>query len=160
VEGGGLSIQRENVDLVVLSLEAVERARTLATGHAMRLEAPEAPVVVVGDRDRLGQVLDNLIGNAIKYSSQAGEIVVRVAAAGDEARLSVADQGPGIPADALPLLFERFYRGAHQAEEAGLGLGLYISRMLVESHGGRIWATSSPGAGSTFTVALPIADRP
>ena len=72
-----------------------------------------------------------------------------------EARLSVADQGSGIPADALPHLFERFYRGQHAAAEAGLGLGLYISRMLVEAHGGRIWAVSEPGAGSTFTVALP-----
>ncbi len=151
---GGLALQREPVDLVRLAEAGVERARTLATGHAVRLEAPGAPVVVLGDPDRLGQVLDNLLGNAAKYSSRGGDIVVRVEAA-EEARLSVSDQGPGIPADVLPRLFERFYRGSHASEEAGLGLGLYISRMLVEAHGGRIWAQSTPGAGSTFIAVLP-----
>jgi PAS domain S-box-containing protein len=157
-EGGGLSVQREAVDLAALAQEAVERARTLAAGRIVRLESPAAPVVVAGDRDRLGQVLDNLLGNAVKYSSQGGEIVVRVDAAAGVARLSVADEGPGIPADVLPRLFERFYRGVHQAGEAGLGLGLYISRMLVEAHGGRILAASEPGVGSTFTIVLPQAD--
>jgi signal transduction histidine kinase len=67
----------------------------------------------------------------------------------------VSDQGPGIPTEVLPHLFERFYRGEHHVGDAGLGLGLYISRMLVEAHGGRIWVTAAPGSGSTFTVALP-----
>jgi PAS domain S-box-containing protein len=157
-EGGGLSVQRESVDLADLGQEAVERARTLAAGRIVRLESPATPVVVAGDRDRLGQVLDNLLGNAVKYSSQGGEIVVRVDSTAGVARLSVADEGPGIPADVLPRLFERFYRGVHQAGEAGLGLGLYISRMLVEAHGGRILAASEPGVGSTFTIELPQAD--
>jgi signal transduction histidine kinase len=107
----------------------------------------------------LGQVLDNLLGNAIKYAPPGGDIVVRVEATGDQARLSVADQGPGIPADALPRLFERFYRGQHSAGEGGLGLGLYISRMLVEAHGGAIRAASRPGTGSIFTVTLPRLGR-
>jgi signal transduction histidine kinase len=158
VEGGGLSIQREDVDLVALAQEAVERVRTLTTGHAVRVEAPELPIVVTGDRDRLGQVLDNLLGNAVKYSRDGGDIVVRGEAVDREARLRVADHGPGIPADALPHLFERFYRGQPAAGDSGLGLGLYISRMLVEAHGGRIWAASMPGAGSTFTIALPLAE--
>ncbi len=72
------------------------------------------------------------------------------------ARLSVTDQGPGIPGEVLPHLFKRFYGGEHHAGDAGLGLGLYISRMLVEAHGGRIRADSTPGQGSTFTVLLPI----
>ncbi len=158
VEGGGLSLQREAVDLVALSQAAVERARTLSAGRSVRLEAPAAPVVVAGDRDRLGQVLDNLIGNAVKYSPQGGDIVVRIGMTPGEARLSVADQGPGISADVLPHLFERFYRGQHAAGEGGLGLGLYISRMLVEAHGGSIRAASISGVGSIFTVALPGAD--
>ena len=157
VEGGGLSIQREHIDLVGLAQEAVERARTLTTGHAVRLAAPDHPIVVAGDRDRLGQVLDNLLGNAVKYSSDGREVLVTVEVVEHEACLRVADQGPGIPADALPHLFERFYRGQTLAE-AGLGLGLYISRMLVEAHGGRIWAASSLGSGSTFTVMLPLAE--
>ena len=148
VEGGGLSIQREDVDLVALAQEAVERACTLTTRHAVRLEAPDPPIVVAGDRDRLGQVLDNLLGNAVKYSPDGGEILVTVEAVGGQACLRVADQGPGIPADALPHLFERFYRGQPAAGDSGLGLGLYISRMLVEAHGGRIWAASSPARGA------------
>ena len=160
VEGGGLLLRREAVDLVQLAAEGVERACTLARGRSVRFEAPETPVVVLGDRDRLGQVLDNLLDNAAKYSADDGDIVVRVEAVDGEARLSVADRGPGIPADVLPHLFERFYRGQSAPGEAGLGLGLYISRMLVEAHDGQIWAASALGAGSTFTVALPAVDRP
>jgi signal transduction histidine kinase len=158
VDGRGLSIQREDVDLVALAQEAVARVRTLATGHAVRVAAPERPIIVAGDRDRLGQVLDNLLGNAVKYSPHGSEVLVTAEAVGREACLRVADQGPGIPIDALPRLFERFYRGQHAAAEAGLGLGLYISRMLVEAHGGRIWAASTLGAGSTFSIALPVAE--
>jgi PAS domain S-box-containing protein len=159
VEGGGLSMQREDVDLIALAQEAVARARTLATGHAVHLEALERPIVVAGDRGRLGQVLDNLLGNAVKYSPHGGEVRVTVEAVGREACLRVTDHGPGISADALPHLFERFYRGQHAAAEAGLGLGLYISRMLVEAHGGRIWVEAEPGVGSTFSIALPLAAR-
>jgi signal transduction histidine kinase len=158
-EGGRLSLQQETLELIELGQAAVERARTLTVEHAIRLEAPETGILVSGDSDRLGQVLDNLLGNAIKYAPPGGDIVVRVEATGDQARLSVADQGPGIPADALPRLFERFYRGQHTAGDPGLGLGLYISRMLVEAHGGAIRAASRPGAGSIFTVTLPRLGR-
>ena len=157
-EGGGLLLQRESIDLVALSEAAVERARTLTSGHTVRLEAPAAPVVVAGDRDRLGQVVDNLLANAVKYSPRGGDVMVRVETAAEQARLAVADRGPGIPADALPHLFERFYRGQHAPGATGLGLGLYIARMIVEAHGGRIWAFSEPGNGSVFTFALPRAD--
>jgi PAS domain S-box-containing protein len=159
VEGGGLALQREAVDLARLAAEAVERARTLGKARTVRLEVPATPVAVIGDRDRLGQVLDNLLGNAVKYSADGGDIVVRIEIDDGEARLSVTDRGPGIPADALPRLFERFYRAQNASGEAGLGLGLYISRMLVEAHGGRIRASSVPGEGSTFCVSLPLADR-
>jgi signal transduction histidine kinase len=117
---------------------------------------PETPVVGTWDRDRLGQVLDNLLGNAVKYSPQGKEIVVRVAIVDGEARLCVRDQGDGIPAATLPSLFERFFRADNAGSASGLGLGLYIARMLVEAHGGRIWATSEPGEGSVFTIALPL----
>lgn len=160
IEGGGLSLQREPIDLAMLAQEAVTRACSLTTGHRVRLVAPEALVTVVGDRFRLAQVFDNLLNNAIKYSPQGGEIVVRVEADGREARMSVSDQGIGIAPEALPQLFERFYRGRHTGGEAGLGLGLYITRMLVEAHGGRIWAESEVDSGSIFTIALPRGDRP
>jgi len=160
VEGGGLSLQLEPADLVLLSQAAIDRARSLTTTHRVRLVDASLPVIVMGDRDRLGQVLDNLIGNAIKYSAPGGEISVHTEIVENEARISVSDQGAGIPPDALPSLFDRFYRGGNSSGEAGLGLGLYITRMLIEAHGGRIWATSKQGVGSTFTVALPCAACP
>lgn len=156
VEGGALSLAQERVDLVALAQDAVDRARTLGSSHTVRMVASDATLAVVGDADRLGQVLDNLLGNAIKYSQADGEIVVRVERMGDNAQVSVSDQGLGIPADVLPTLFERFVRGAHTSGDRGLGLGLYITRMLVEAHGGQVWATSQPGMGSTFTVTLPL----
>jgi signal transduction histidine kinase len=135
--------------------EAVTRARTQGTGHALRIEAPQSPIVGFWDRDRLGQVLDNLIGNAIKYSPEGGEIAIRVEATNAEGLVRIEDHGIGIARDVLPRLFERFYQGQDPGASTGLGLGLYISRMLVESHGGRIWAESEPGQGSTFVVSLP-----
>jgi PAS domain S-box-containing protein len=155
VEGGRLALRRESVDLGEIVHEAVTRARTQRTQHALRIEAPPSPIVGFWDRDRLGQVLDNLIGNAIKYSAEGGEIAIRVEATDAEGRVSVEDQGIGIAGDVLPRLFDRFYQGQDPGVSTGLGLGLYISRMLVESHGGRIWAESEPGQGSTFVISLP-----
>jgi PAS domain S-box-containing protein len=155
LEAGGVELRRRPVDLRQLAREATARARAETAGHALNVEVPNAPVVGAWDRDRLGQVLDNLLGNAVKYSPAGGEIVVRVAAVDGEARLSVEDRGHGVPAEALPRLFDRFYRVDQSGSPSGLGLGLYIARMLVETHEGRIWAESAPGMGSTFTVALP-----
>ena len=155
VEGGRLALRREPVDLGEIAHEALTRARTQGTQHALRIEAPRSPIVGFWDRDRLGQVLDNLIGNAIKYSPQGGEIVIRVEATDAEGRVSIEDHGIGIAGDVLPRLFDRFYQGQDPGVSTGLGLGLYIARMLVESHGGRIWAESQPGQGSTFVIALP-----
>ena len=122
----------------------------------MRVETPETPICGEWDRDRLGQVLDNLLSNAVKYSRPGGEIVVRVEPNGSEAWVRVVDEGEGIPPETLPRLFERYYRADRSDPKVGLGLGLYIARMLVEAHGGRIWAESTPGQGSTFTIALPV----
>jgi PAS domain S-box-containing protein len=155
MEGGRLALRRERVDLGEIVHEALARARTQGTGHALRIEAPQSPIVGFWDRDRLGQVLDNLIGNAIKYSPEGGEIAIRVEATDAEGLVRIEDHGIGIARDVLPRLFERFYQGQDPGASTGLGLGLYISRMLVESHGGRIWAESEPGQGSTFVVSLP-----
>jgi two-component system, LuxR family, sensor kinase FixL len=159
VEGGQLTLRVAPVDLGELARHAADRLRFQTTRHTLRIVAPQVPIVGSWDRGRLGQVLDNLLGNAVKYTPEGGEVVIRVESAPGEARLSVADQGPGIPPTVLPHLFERFYRGVHHAGDAGLGLGLYISRMLVEAHGGRIAVTSAPGTGSTFTIALPLERR-
>jgi signal transduction histidine kinase len=109
------------------------------------------------DRTRIVQLLDNLIGNARKYSADADAIDVRVWRDGGEARMSVSDSGIGILPEDLPHLFERFYRGSNTSERRhdGMGLGLYISRGIAEQHGGRIWAEANPKGGATFHVALP-----
>lgn len=156
LEAGQIELRRVAVDLRDVARESAERVRVQATAHAVRIETPRDPLRGEWDPDRLGQVLDNLLGNAVKYSQTGGDIVVRVMACGGEARIAVADRGEGIPAEALPRLFERYYRADRGEEGSGLGIGLYISRMLVEAHGGRIWAESAPGQGSTFTVALPF----
>ena len=145
---------------MALADDAVGQAALLKMAPSVRLDVPAEPVVIVGDRDRLGQVLDTLLGNAISYSPDGGEILVQVASSGHEAHLRVIDQGVGIPAAVLPHLFERMDRRKCAAEDALRGPGLYLSRMLVEAHGGRLAATSEFGVGSTFTVTLPLAPHP
>lgn len=156
-ETGKPYLRLEPEDLGVLAAAAAERALSSMSTHRIVVELPPAPVLVSVDRDRLDQVLDNLIGNAVKYSPAGREVQVRVANDGDEARLSVVDHGLGIEPAALPRLFDRFYRAAAAQHTSGLGLGLHISHQLVAAHGGRIWAESTPGRGSVFTVALPSA---
>jgi two-component system, OmpR family, sensor kinase len=153
LDEGRIPLQREPLDLVALARECALAAEKQSEHHSVRVEAPGAPICGDWDRVRLSQVVENLLGNALKHGAEEGEIVVQVEERGDEARLSVRDSGPGIDAQHVPHLFERFYQA--NARSSGLGLGLYISRILVEAHGGRIWAESWPGQGSTFTIALP-----
>ena len=154
LEEGHLPLQRESFDLVTLARECAAAAEEQSAHHAVRVEASDASICGAWDRVRLGQVLENLIGNALKHGAEEGEVVVRVEEQEGEALVSVQDSGPGIDPEHLPHLFDRFYRA--NTGSSGLGLGLYISRILVEAHGGRIWVESRPGHGSTFTVALPL----
>jgi PAS domain S-box-containing protein len=154
MDSGRLDLNRQPVDLVDLARSVAEQERDNAPGREVIVEAT-GPVVSEWDADRLSQVVSNLIGNALKYSGGDEPVIVTVAARGGEAGLTVSDSGVGIPAEHLSKLFERFYR-ADMTGAGGLGLGLYIARMLVEAHGGRISATSELGRGSTFTVALPL----
>jgi signal transduction histidine kinase len=112
----------------------------------------------MGDARRLGQVVDNLIGNAIKFSPGGGDVVVRLIEQDAEVHLSVSDQGIGIPAEQLPRIWERFYQvdGSTKRRFGGSGLGLTIVKRIVEAHGGRVWAESTPGKGSKFTCVLPV----
>ncbi len=118
-------------------------------------------MLVCGDYDRLKQVLVNLIANAIKYTPQGGEVVVDLGKAGHRARLSVSDNGPGIPEEDQPHIFERFYRGekarTRQRDGKGFGLGLSIAYWIVRNHGGTIDASSVAGERTTFTIWLPLA---
>ena len=156
LEAGRLELYREPLDLVALVAESVDQARAQAEDQILTLTAPATPVLGCYDRDRLHQVLQNLLGNAIKYAP-GGEVAVRVAVDHGETQISVSDQGPGISADDAPKLFDRFYRAAATADGAkGFGIGLYVARTLVEAHGGRIWVESRPGQGCEFTFTLPL----
>jgi PAS domain S-box-containing protein len=154
LEEGHLPLQRESFDLVTLARECAAAAEEHSAHHAVRVETSDASICGAWDRVRLGQVLENLIGNALKHGAEEGEVVVRVEEQDSEALVSIQDSGPGIDPEHVPHLFDRFYRG--NTGSSGLGLGLYISRILVDAHGGRIWVESRPGQGSTFTVALPL----
>jgi PAS domain S-box-containing protein len=162
LEANRLDLTPEEVDLVPLADGAVEHARALATAHELRLDLPDRPVIGWWDGDRIAQVLQNLLSNAIKYAPDGGEILLRVEDGGEEVRVSITDRGIGIAPEAIPNLFSRFYRaeGATSRAIQGLGLGLYITRALVEAHGGRIWVESALGEGSTFTFTLPRTPPP
>jgi signal transduction histidine kinase len=157
LEAGALELRPEPLDLVEPVRACAEEAQATWERHTIRVEAPDAPLEGTWDRDRVSQVIGNLLGNAVKYSPDGGEILVRVRDRGDEADVSIRDQGVGIDAGALARLFDRFYRAEDVAGSIrGVGLGLYISKELVAAHGGRLWAESAgAGRGSTFHVTLP-----
>lgn len=154
-EAGGVIVERKPLDLAACIREVCARDRP--PGHCLRVDAPE-PLVGAFDRARIAQLVDNLVENAVKYSPEGGEIVVRAWRQGDAARLSVRDNGIGIPPIDLASLFDRFHRGSNVDDRrfAGLGLGLYFCRQIAEQHGGRIWAESALAQGSTFHVELPL----
>jgi PAS domain S-box-containing protein len=152
---GRIALERTEVDLCLMAREAVERLREVfeQAGSPVHLHA-DAPVLGWWDTLRLDQVLVNLLTNAAKYG-QGRPISIRVEADAERARFIVQDEGIGIPPDALPRLFGRFERAVSTRHYGGLGLGLFISREIVQAHGGRIEVRSQPGAGSTFVVDLP-----
>lgn len=159
LEARALDLRRQSFDLMMLARAAVEEAQATSDRHVVRLVGPDRPLVGAWDRDRLGQVFRNLLSNALKYSPEGGEVLVRIEDRGDGAAVAIRDSGLGIDADALPRLFDRFYRAdADAGAVQGVGLGLYISRELVEAHGGRIWAESAGrGRGSEFHLLVPYA---
>ncbi|MGA3058502.1 MAG: HAMP domain-containing sensor histidine kinase [Candidatus Limnocylindrales bacterium] len=150
-------------DLRATILSAVEQAQVSATRRGIDLatELPETPLVTRHDPQRLGQVVINLIGNALKFTPRGGSVRVTLVPHGRGARIQVSDTGVGIDASELPHVFERFYRGsrANEARSSGSGLGLAIVRSIVEMHGGRVMVESRIGSGSTFTVTLPADPR-
>ena len=158
LQAGGLpSGEIGDVDLSAIARRVVERYQSQTDRHVLRCEFPEDFPTIRGDPRRLEQVLDNLVSNAVKYSPHGGTIIVRGQATPTEVVISVSDEGVGIPLDEQERIFDRFYRIENPETRAvsGTGLGLYLTRAIVEAHGGRCWVQSAPGRGSTFFVALP-----
>lgn len=160
VEAGRLQLELGEIDLAAVAREAVEAARPVAEDREIALASEIADMPpCLGDHDRLGQVLDNLISNALKFTEVGGTVGVRVVPDGDCAVIEVSDSGPGIPAEEQHLLFERFFRATTATSRAipGVGLGLTIVRAIVDAHEGTIAVSSADGEGATFRVELPLA---
>jgi signal transduction histidine kinase len=161
IDAGSLAVAREQHDAGRVVLEAVDtfQAQALASGISVLAEIIQPLPLVVFDPARILQVLVNLLSNAIKFTPTGGKVTVRVESIADELRFAVSDTGSGIPTDQLDAIFERF-RQLDKHDRRGLGLGLYISKCIVQGHGGRIWAESAKGAGSTVYFTLPVAPPP
>lgn len=157
-------LRLRRVDLGPLAEGALALMRPMTDGKRQRvsLRVTTPAPVVRGDPNRLERVLLNLLGNASEYSSEDAGIEVVIDAAGDDARISVEDSGPGIPPEAMPHLFEQFYtaRTSSTRHGVGAGLGLPIARGIVAAHGGRIWVESTVGVGTTVHVTLPAIGPP
>src|SRR5437870_8755505 len=162
IETGRLEIRHEPIDWSAFVRDLVHRHHTAVSDRRFHLNVPNSRLFVGGDRDRLEQVLGNLLENAVKYSPDGSEIFVNVEERGDQIITSVSDRGIGIPADELAQVFERFHRGRQVSSTnyGGLGLGLYITRQIIERHGGTIWVESKEGSGTTFYFSLPTTSVP
>jgi signal transduction histidine kinase len=156
IDAGTISLLTEHVEVSKMFLDTLEAFGPMASAKGITLEAdPSAvPLRAYMDSGRVLQVLANLVSNAIKFTSAGGRVAMRARAAKNEIVFSVADTGVGIPSAALTSIFERFRQLSK--DRRGLGLGLHISKSLVEAHGGRVWVESEPGTGSTFYFALPL----
>ncbi|MEX0787191.1 MAG: ATP-binding protein [Anaerolineales bacterium] len=157
-ESGHLPLGREPVELDTLLLEVYQQAKVLAQERVEVRLGGEDRVTVPGDRDRLKQVLLNLVANALDHTPEAGTVTLSLAGVGEFARITVSDTGPGIPREELPRIFERFYRidqSRKRKAGGGAGLGLSIAYWIVRNHQGRIEVASEAGRGATFSVWLP-----
>jgi signal transduction histidine kinase len=160
LESGARPLRLAPVRIAPLVERALLMLDPLAGQREMRIVrrfAPNLPPLLV-DADLLAQAITNLVANAIKYSNPASEIIVELRAERDALRIEVADHGHGIPAEALPRIFEKFYRvlRLQDADESGTGLGLAFVREIAEKHGGRVFVESEEGVGSVFSLRLPL----
>jgi signal transduction histidine kinase len=167
LDSARLEQDKIELDFVTLDLRGlcrqVAEEQMLTSGRSVQLDLPAQPVLVQGDALRLGQVLANLLSNALKYSPVETAVVLRLCEEGGQARVEVQDSGPGILPEVVPHLFERFYRAPGirvlHGSGVGLGLGLYLSQHIVELHGGKIGVSSVVGKGSTFWFTIPLSQK-
>jgi two-component system, OmpR family, phosphate regulon sensor histidine kinase PhoR len=158
LEAGRIELQLQPLNLQPLAAKVLEDLETRASARQITLNSRIASLQVEGDPSRVEQVLANLVDNAIKYGRPGGNVTLDARGSADGLiEVSVVDDGPGIPPDAIERIFERFYRAdkARSREQGGTGLGLSIVKHIVQSHGGKVWAASEPGRGATFFFTLP-----
>jgi signal transduction histidine kinase len=156
IEADRLSIVPELSDPLLLVRESIDAFQPAALLHQIELACTsgDSTEPIAFDPGRILQVLTNLVGNALKFTPKGGRVSVRVESTGDEVWFSVSDTGEGIPEDRLTQIFDRFFQ-TRTNDRRGLGLGLFIVKSIVKAHGGRVWAESTPGKGSTFVFTLP-----
>jgi signal transduction histidine kinase len=166
--GRGIELNREAIEFASIAHEAIESQRVYSSRHRLINSVPPNLPRVHADRDKVLQILINLLSNAMKYSP-GGLVTVKAQAEGEFLTISVSDEGPGIAPEQSAHLFQRFGRlgprntgaknpgAGERAKPSGTGLGLFLTRHLVDSHGGRIWVESQPGQGAKFVFTLPLA---
>jgi PAS domain S-box-containing protein len=158
----GLDTRRELVQMSVILQYTLEMLQgQIKSKHIkVRTEVSSTLPAIRANPVRLRQVFDNVVGNAIKYSNDAGEVLISVRGEGEQVILQVKDNGPGIPLQDQPHIFDKFYRGRNISKHEGSGLGLAIVKSIIDAHGGRIWVESTPGQGSSFFIVLPVNNPP
>jgi PAS domain S-box-containing protein len=158
MEAGRMKLNLASVDINLILADAAGRTRVASPKHVITVLQGSGLPRIVGDSDRLFQVISNLLSNAVKYSPEGGEVVVSSSLEGNNVRVGVRDNGAGIPLDFIDRIFGRFerYEGNAKSQVIGTGLGLAIARQIVELHKGRIWVESALGTGSEFIFTLPV----
>jgi len=158
VRAGKIRLELNPVDLNGLVADAVDRARVSSDRHEISADLQPGLPAVVGDSDRLTQVVANLLSNAVKYSPDGGEVLVCTRLETNQVQVTVTDHGLGIPPEFIHRLFGRYERfeDNHAGKIIGTGLGLAITRQIVEMHGGKIWVESRVGSGSQFAFTIPV----
>ncbi len=161
IEAGRFRVEPTPCETLAVVAEVVTFLKALAEVRSLRLEgAAVEDAWILADRDRLFQVLANLLDNAIKLTPAGGTVSISTSINDGFARFAVRDAGPGIDPNILPHVFERYWQSPTSRRRGGSGLGLYIAKGLVEAHGGRIWVESTLGAGSTFSFTIPTTSPP
>jgi two-component system, OmpR family, sensor histidine kinase VicK len=157
LESGKIGIDVNRFDLALLLKEIEQEANTTITTHRVVFK-PVTPTWVTADYDKIAQVIQNLISNAVKYSARNSEVMISCTVMNGHVQLSVQDEGIGIREEDLPRVFERFYRVQDMATKhiSGFGIGLFLSAEIIQLHHGKIWAESQLGKGSTFHFELPV----
>ena len=162
--GGRLALRMRPISIASLAEEVARewRPRMEGNGLTFRTEIPDQLPPILADSERLRWAIINLLRNASQYTPEGGTVTLRISVQDDWLVLDVADTGMGIPPEVQKHLFTRFYRGIPTGDDTvrGLGLGLYVTRAIVEAHGGQIRVVSEPGAGSTFSIYLPLQVEP